>query len=79
MWSGMEKWRNEGDIMTCLELPDMDESMNKSLSDTIKAAYNNQNEIGWYHFHLGRISTHWKRCIRLCYDKDDVKADGRVD
>ena len=41
MWSGMEKWRNEDDIIECPELPVIDDSMNIVLSDTIKAAYKN--------------------------------------
>ena len=56
-----------------------DDPTRRDLSDLLKVAYENQNEIGWYHFHLGRLSKHWKRCIRLCYDNDDEKADGRAE
>ena len=79
IWSGMEKWRNEGTIVACPALPVDDDPTRRDLSDLIKAAYDNQNEIGWYHFHLGRLSKHWKRCIRICYDKEDEKADERAD
>ena len=42
MWSGMEKWRNEDDIIECPELPVIDDPVKTELSDTIKAAYDNK-------------------------------------
>ena len=65
MWTGMESWRNQGENVICPDLPFMEDSDNELLSEAIKIAYDCQNKIGWYHFHLGRISLHWKRCIRL--------------
>ena len=79
IWSGMETWSDGGTIVACPELPVDGDPMGRELSDLLKVAYDNQNEIGWYHFHLGRLSKHWKRCIRKCYDNDDEKAEGKAE
>jgi len=75
MWIGMESWRN-GRRDDHVELTEVDGR--DDITMAIRSAYKKQSEIGWQHFHLGRLTTEWKRCMRLCYPDDDEKSDGRA-
>ena len=76
---GMETWSNTKTIVRRPDLPNINNETNRAMSTMLTKAYDNQNDIGWNHFFLGRLSKEWKMCIRMCYDDDDIKSDGKAD
>ena len=79
MWVGMESWSTKRELVRRPDLLSINDENNREMSRMLDTAYNNQNDIGWYHLFLGRMSKEWKSCIRMGYDDDDVKADGKAE